>query len=132
MYIAHTDVEGESQTSDAPVREATNLTCSIAIAPNKLLAKIGSELDKLDGLTILAMADLESRIWPQAAKKVNGIGRRANEPLTSMEITTVAELTAADPAVLPEHLGRTSAAWPARISRGLNERAVVVSSKPSR
>ncbi|MEM5425783.1 Y-family DNA polymerase, partial [Paraburkholderia ferrariae] len=134
IYIDLTDVEGESRDLGnrikAAVRQATSLTCSIAIAPNKLLAKIGSDLDKPDGLTILSMADLETRIWPLAAKKVNGIGPRANERLASIRIVTVGELAAADPGLLQEHFGRTYAAWLARISRGLDERAVVVSSEP--
>src|SRR5690606_36404738 len=52
------------------VRAATGLSCSIAIAPNKLLAKIGSELDKPDGLTLLGMEDLPARIWPLPAAKI--------------------------------------------------------------
>ena len=134
IYIDLTDVEGDSRELGnrikTAVRQATSLSCSIAIAPNKLLAKIGSELDKPDGLTILSMADLEPRIWPLAAKKINGIGPRANERLTSMGITTVGELAAADPGLLQEHFGRTYAAWLARVARGLDDRALVVSSEP--
>lgn len=134
IYVDLTLVEGESQELGArikhAVREATGLTCSIAIAPNKLLAKIGSELDKPDGLTILSMADLESRIWPLAAKKVNGIGPRASDRLASIGIGTIGELAAADLGLLQEHFGGTYAAWLARIAQGLDERAVVVSSEP--
>lgn len=134
IYVDLTLVEGESQALGArikhAVREATGLTCSIAIAPNKLLAKIGSELDKPDGLTILSMADLESRIWPLAAKKVNGIGPRASDRLASIGIGTIGELAAADLGLLQEHFGGTYAAWLARIAQGLDERAVVVSSEP--
>jgi len=134
IYIDLTDVEGDSRELGnrikTAVRQATSLSCSIAIAPNKLLAKIGSELDKPDGLTILSMADLEPRIWPLAAKKINGIGPRANERLTSMGITTVGELAAVDPGLLQEQFGRTYAAWLARVARGLDDRALVVSSEP--
>lgn len=66
IYIDLTDVHGDSPEIGAAikqaVRDATGLTCSICIAPNKLLAKIGSELDKPDGLTILTPADVSSRI----------------------------------------------------------------------
>ncbi len=134
IYIDLTDVEGESRELGgrikAAVTQATGLTCSIAIAPNKLLAKIGSELDKPDGLTILSMEDLESRIWPLAAKKVNGIGPRANERLATIGILTVGEIAAADPALLQEHFGRTYAEWLARVARGIDERVIVVSSEP--
>jgi DNA polymerase-4 len=134
IYVDLTLVEGESKELGAriknAVREATGLTCSIAIAPNKLLAKIGSELDKPDGLTILSLADLESRIWPLAAKKVNGIGPRASDRLASIGIGTIGELAAADLGLLQEHFGGTYAAWLARIAQGLDERPIVVSSEP--
>src|SRR5258706_8237299 len=68
IYIDLTDVPGEAADIGArikqAVREATGLSCSICIAPNKLLAKIGSELDKPDGLTLLTPADIPLRIWP--------------------------------------------------------------------
>ncbi|SDR25101.1 DNA polymerase-4 [Paraburkholderia fungorum] len=134
IFVDLTLAEGESHVLGAriknAVREATGLTCSIAIAPNKLLAKIGSELDKPDGLTILSMSDLESRIWPLAAKKINGIGPRASERLAGLGIVTVGDLASADLGLLQENFGRTYAAWLARIAHGEDDREVVVSSEP--
>src|SRR5262245_14751691 len=52
------------------VREATGLSCSIGITPNKLLSKIASELDKPGGLTVISEADVPTRVWPLAARKV--------------------------------------------------------------
>lgn len=134
IYIDLTDVEGEPRDIGArlkaAVRDATGLTCSIAIAPNKLLAKIGSELDKPDGLTLLTMADLEARIWPLEAKKVNGIGPRASKRLAELGFATIGDLAKADLGLLQEHFGRTYAAWLARVSHGEDDREVVVSSEP--
>jgi DNA polymerase-4 len=134
IFVDLTQVDGDSHTLGSrikeAVREATGLTCSIAIAPNKLLAKIGSELDKPDGLTILSMSDIESRIWPLAAKKVNGIGPRANERLAGLGILTVGDIASADLGLLQENFGRTYAAWLARIANGVDDREVVVSSEP--
>lgn len=134
IYIDLTGVDGEPNELGgrikAAVHQATNLTCSIAIAPNKLLAKIGSELDKPNGLTILTMEDLESRIWPLPAKKVNGIGPRASDRLAGIGIGTIGELASADLGLLQEHFGRTYAAWLARIARGIDDRVVVVASEP--
>nr|WP_244816550.1 DNA polymerase IV [Caballeronia sp. Lep1P3] len=134
IYIDVTDMPGDSayigQRMKDAVREATGLTCSICIAPNKLLAKIGSELDKPDGLTILTMDDLPTRIWPLAARKVNGIGPKANQKLAAVGIVTVGDIAAADLALLQTHFGPTYAAWLARIAQGQDERPVVVSSAP--
>ena len=78
------------------VREATALTCSVAVAPNKLVAKIASELDKPDGLTVVREADLPSVIWPLPAKRINGIGPKAAARLERLGIATIGELAHAD------------------------------------
>lgn len=134
IYIDLTDLPGESAEIAArikqAVRDATALSCSISVAPNKLLAKIGSELDKPDGLTILTPADIETRIWPLAVRKVNGIGPKANEKLAACGIETVGDLARADPHMLQERFGRSYSAWLVEVAQGVDERPVVVSSEP--
>jgi DNA polymerase-4 len=112
------------------VLEATGLTCSIGIAPNKLLAKICSELDKPDGITIIGMDDVATRIWPLAVKKVNGIGPKANAKLAALGIDTIADLARADAALLQNTFGLTYALWLQRVAHGHDERAVITSSEP--
>lgn len=112
------------------VKAATNLSCSICIAPNKLLAKIGSELEKPDGLTILTEADIPTRIWPLAAKKINGIGPKANQKLAALGIITIADLAAQTPAFLQNHFGPSTALWLSRVAQGWDEREVVTHSEP--
>jgi DNA polymerase-4 len=81
IYIDLTEVQGEASEVASrlkqAVRDSTGLSCSICVAPNKLLAKIGSELDKPDGLTLLTHADIPLRIWPLSVRKVNGKARSA-------------------------------------------------------
>jgi DNA polymerase-4 len=112
------------------VRDATGLSCSIGVAPNKLLAKICSDLDKPDGMTILTPDDIETRIWPLHVKKVNGIGPKAVEKLAGLGIQTIADLAQADAGLLQTHFGRSYAAWLRTVALGLDERPVVTSSEP--
>lgn len=134
IYIDLTDLPGAAADIAAQIKaavhEATGLTCSICVAPNKLLAKIGSELDKPDGLTLLSVDDIPTRIWPLAARKVNGIGPKASEKLAALGIVTVGDLANADAGMLQTNFGRSYSAWLMDAARGEDERPVVVSSEP--
>jgi len=112
------------------VRAATALSCSIGVAPNKLLAKLASELDKPDGLTVLAPADIASRVWPLPARRINGIGPKAGAKLEGLGIRTIGELAQADPAWLIEHFGRNYGPWLHAAAHGRDERPVVTHSEP--
>ncbi len=114
----------------AAVREATGLGCSIAVAPNKLLAKIGSDLDKPDGLTLLCEADIPSRIWPLPVRRINGIGPKAEARLEALGLRTIGELAAAPRDWLVEHMGRSYGAWLHEAANGRDERPVTTHSEP--
>jgi DNA polymerase-4 len=138
IYIDLTDLPGAQHDAGAAVAralkdavfESTGLRCSIAVAPNKLLAKIGSELDKPDGLTLLTEADLTTRIWPLAARKVNGIGPKATEKLAGFGLHTIGDVAAADPHFLITEFGRSFGAWLHTAAHGRDERAIVTHSEP--
>ena len=112
------------------VREATGLTCSIGVTPNKLLAKIASELEKPGGVTVLRPEDVPARVWPLPVRKVNGIGPKAAARLEALAIHTIGELARADPALLVAHFGRSTGAWMHQAAHGRDERAVVTRSEP--
>ena len=112
------------------VRAVTGLSCSIAVAPNKLLAKIASELDKPDGLTMLTADDVPLRIWPLAARKINGIGPKTSERLEALGVHTIGDLAHADLAWLVEHFGASRGAWMHDAAHGRDERTVVTESEP--
>ena len=114
----------------AAVRDATGLACSIGVAPNKLLAKISSELDKPDGLTIVRPADVEARIWPLPARRINGIGPKATAKLEALGIRTIGELALADPRQLVEHFGAYYGAWMVDAAHGRDERPVMTELEP--
>ncbi len=113
----------------AAVKEATGLSCSIGIAPNKLLAKIASDLEKPNGLTIIRTQDLATRIWPLPARKVNGIGPKASEKLTALGVNTIGELAACEPGWLVSHFGKSYGAWLHRAANGIDARPVETESE---
>ncbi len=112
------------------VRESTGLSCSIGVAPNKLLSKICSDLEKPDGLTILGLADIPGRIWPLPVRKINGIGPKANQKLAALGITTIAELARADADFLRMHFGESYSRWLQEVSHGVDERPVITNAEP--
>jgi len=112
------------------VHEATGLSCSIGVTPNKLLSKIASELDKPAGITILRNADIAARVWPLAVRKINGIGPKATARLDMLGIHTIGDLAKTDPALLVENFGRSFGAWMYEAAHGRDERAVVTYSEP--
>ena len=112
------------------VNDATGLTCSIGIAPNKLLAKICSDLEKPDGVTILGVDDIPVRIWPLPVRKVNGIGPKATQKLASLGIDTIAALAQTELAFLRAHFGRSYSQWLYEAARGIDHRPVVIHADP--
>jgi DNA polymerase-4 len=145
IYIDLTDVPGAqepvghdsyggvravAQSIKNNVRRATGLSCSIGVTPNKLLSKICSEFDKPDGLTILDASEIESRIWPLPARKINGIGPKANARLAALGLATVGDIARADPGFLVEHFGKSYGAWLHAAAHGRDDRPVVTHSEP--
>jgi DNA polymerase-4 len=112
------------------VRAATGLSCSMGVTPNKLLSKIASELEKPDGLTVLTLADVPTRIWPLPVRRINGIGPKAGARLEALGIRTVGELAQREAPWLMERFGRSYGQWLYEASHGLDERPVVTHSEP--
>jgi DNA polymerase-4 len=126
----HSGVRAIGRRIKAAVREATGLTCSLGITPNKLLSKVCSDLEKPDGLTILTEADIPTRIWPLRAKRINGIGPKADARLAAMGIRTIGELAAAHPQLLIDRFGEHTGAWFHEVANGRDDRPVVAHSEP--
>ena len=114
----------------AAVREATGLSCSVGVTPNKLLSKIASDLHKPGGITVLSLDDIPARIWPLPARKINGIGPKAAAKLEALGIRTVGELAHSDAALLVEHFGKNTGAWMLDAAHGRDERLVKTTSEP--
>ena len=138
VYIDFSDVPGGQREGGRVLARliqkaifgATGLTCSVGVAPNKLLAKMASEFNKPNGISIIFEDDLQGKIWPLACRKVNGIGPKADEKLKSHGIETIGELAARDQQWLMDTFGRKTGAWMHDAAHGRDDRPVVTESEP--
>ncbi|MBP7340898.1 MAG: DNA polymerase IV [Syntrophaceae bacterium] len=112
------------------IARETGLTCSIGIAPNKLLAKIASDMHKPDGLTILTPDDIEGRLWPMPARKLYGLGPKTEAHLRAMNIATIGQLAALPLEVLAEHFGPSYGGYLHDASKGRDESPVITHWEP--
>jgi DNA polymerase IV len=112
------------------ILEATGLSCSIGIAPNKLLAKIASDLEKPDGLTIIGESDVETRIWPLPIRKLYGIGPKTEASLREMGVLTIAQLAVLSVDVLVGRFGESYGHYLREASRGMDESPLVTHWEP--
>lgn len=89
------------------IKEATGLLCSVGIGPNKLLAKLGSKMQKPDGLVEIRMNDVPGLFAKLPVEKLQGvgIGRKLGPHLRSLGITTAAQLGEAPISMLHAHFG---------------------------
>ncbi len=112
------------------ILDATGLSCSIGVAPNKLLAKMASEFHKPGGISILHESDLQRLIWPLPCRKINGIGPRSDEKLQALGIRTIGELAAQPCHELILRFGPSHGAWLHRAAWGRDDSPVVTHSEP--
>ena len=138
VYIDFTDVPGGQREGgrvlarliQKAIFQATGLTCSIGVAPNKLIAKLASEFNKPNGISIVWPEDLQSKIWPLPCRKVNGIGPKADAKLERLGLRTVGDIAAQPREWLVQHFGKASGAWMYEMAWGRDERPVVTESEP--
>jgi DNA polymerase-4 len=138
VYLDFTDAEdGQLEGGrvlaarlQAAIHQESGLTCSIGVAPNKLLAKIASELNKPNGISVLYESDLAARIWPLACRKIHGIGPKASAQLTQHGIHDIGALARCERTWLMQQFGRSSGAWMHEAAWGRDDRPVVAESEP--
>ncbi|MEZ5541770.1 MAG: DNA polymerase IV [Pseudomonadota bacterium] len=92
------------------VHAATGLTASVGIGPNRLVAKLGSEYRKPDGLTVVRPEQVADFLGPMPVGNLRGLGPKASRALARLGIRHVAQLRATPLSVLEQHLGRHAAA----------------------
>ena len=108
----------------AEIREATGLTASAGVAPNKFLAKIASAWKKPDGLTVIAPERVPHFLERLTVDALWGVGPVTAQRLRERGIERLVDVRAAEPAVLREAVGSLSD-WLRQLSEGIDERPVV-------
>jgi DNA polymerase IV (DinB-like DNA polymerase) len=99
------------------------LTCSIGIAPNKSIAKIASDFEKPNGLTIVRPGEVEDFLAPLPVRKISGIGGKTEEVLEEMGIKTIGQLARCDEQKLLDRFGKVGLQFHL-LARGIDEREV--------
>jgi DNA polymerase-4 len=138
IYLDFTDVPGGQREGgrvlarlvQKAVFDGTGLTCSVGVAPNKLIAKMASEFNKPNGISVVQPDELQTLVWPLACRKINGIGPKADAKLAALGIHTIGALAAADPQWLVAHFGKATGAWLHEAAHGRDTRPVVTESEP--
>ncbi|BBH19329.1 DNA polymerase IV 1 [Paenibacillus baekrokdamisoli] len=105
------------------VQSEWSLPCSIGIAPNKLLAKMASDMQKPNGFTVLRIRDVPRLLWNKPCDDLFGIGRKTAEKLKKLNIRTLGQLAATDEAMLVKQFG-VLGSWMKAAAHGIDHSPV--------
>ncbi|MEO5669377.1 MAG: DNA polymerase IV [Ramlibacter sp.] len=138
VYIDFTDVPGGQRDGgralarliQRAIFEKTGLTCSIGVAPNKLIAKMASEFNKPNGISVVYQEDVQAKIWPLPVRKINGIGPKAEVKLVKLHLHTVGDIAGQEREWLIDNFGKSYGAWMHDAAWGRDDRPVVTESEP--
>ena len=111
------------------IREATGLTASAGVAPNKFLAKIASGWQKPDGLTVISPERVEAFLQSLPVDALSGVGPVTARKLRARGIDKLVDVRTADPVVLRDTVG-SLADWLQQLAQGVDDRSVVSEHDP--
>lgn len=111
----------------ARIQSQVGLTASVGVAPNKFLAKMASDMNKPDGLTVVPLTEPEIMTFlaPLPVGKLWGVGKVTGARLEKAGIRTIGQLQTLSPSALARHFGADGAAHIADLVRGRDDRPVV-------
>jgi DNA polymerase IV (DinB-like DNA polymerase) len=108
-----------------------HITCSIGIAPNKMLAKVASDQAKPDGLTMVKQEEARNFLFPLPVGRIPGVGKKSEERLTQLNVSTISELSTLSLTVLLEIFGKSLGNYLYRASRGEDDEPVKEREQPT-
>jgi DNA polymerase-4 len=127
------DISGSKQFGSPPeiateiqkrIYKELSLPCSIGIAPNKLLAKMASDMKKPNGLTILRIRDVPKVLWDKPCGELFGIGGKTADKLRKLNIHTIGQLAKADDKLLKQNFG-VLGVWMKQAANGIDHSPVL-------
>jgi DNA polymerase-4 len=138
VYIDFTGVPGGQREGgrvlarliQKAIHQQTGLTCSLGVAPNKLIAKMASEFNKPNGISIVYQDDVCTKIWPLPVRKINGIGPKAEIKLHKLHLMTIGDIAAQHREWLVDNFGTSYGGWMHDAAWGRDDRPVVTESEP--
>lgn len=130
-FLDLTGMEGLMESPEAYARQLkaeildkTGIVASVGIAPNKFLAKLASDLEKPDGLTIITIERVQAVLDPLPVRRIWGIGAKTNALLQQQGILTIRQLRETSLEKLTGILGPNQATHLAELARGIDYRPV--------
>ena len=109
----------------ADVQRELGFSCSVGVAPSKLIAKLASRIAKPDGVVVVRAGEVEAFLDPLPARALWGVGEKTMETLSRLGVKTVGDLGRIPPAVLGRLLGEQHAQGLIDLARGVDVRMVV-------
>lgn len=123
------EAEALARRVKATVQKETGLTCSIGVAPNKSMAKIASDMEKPDGLTVVRPERVEAFLAPLPVTKIPGVGPKTQAALKAMGVETIGQLAQRPPGDLTAAFGK-GGVWLWAIATGREEAPVEEEREP--
>ena len=123
-YRLHGDAVAVASRIKQQVKAATGCNASVGVAPNKFLAKLASDLDKPDGLTVLLDDEIERRLPGLPIGRIWGIGPKTAARLNNIGVKTFAQLRSLDPRLLSAQVGQEAGRY-IDLAHGRDDRPVV-------
>jgi len=116
--------EKMAQNIKCKVLEDEKLTCSVGVAPNKLVAKMAASFQKPDGLTVVRPAEVKRFLFPMPIGKLYGVGRKTEAAMLELEIKTVGDLAERRVDDLITIFGKKLGAYFHEAANGIDESSV--------
>jgi DNA polymerase-4 len=130
VELSEGPIESVGQRLKARIHQVTGLTASVGIAPNRLVAKIASDLRKPDGLVVIDHESAASTFAPLGVRALPGIGPRTAETLDTLGIKTLGQLASARESLLASTFGTEQARSLISRAAGIDDTPVQVPGDP--